>query len=610
MKSIKKSLELFRYNMSAIILFQLIYKIMALALFVPLFYMLLNYSVKLAEIPYLTSYNMDKYFTASSTYALLVISILICAMYFLINISAMIYAMEASHRKEKTNSVELLLKGFFNAIRIINPKNMGIAVYVLLVLPFTYTVTISGSLAGFKIPEVFLKYIRENKYMFFGIIAVYMLICFIEVFVIFTINYYSLYKLSYRESVIMGKKLIKHHRFKVLFGIIMWNLGITLCLFLLEGVLASAFVGLLKTVLPVKRTYFFIRNVVQIGFMILYIIFSLISTPLIYSYICTTFYELEKDDGYKEYEKVQKKRERTNFNLEKKRKRDRITMVSMISVGLILNGFYIYLSITNKVSLNIAYPQNASVTAHRGDSEHAPENTLEAIMLAVENHADIVEIDVRQTKDGEFIIMHDESLERTTGVDRIVGDVEIGFVKHLDAGIWFSEEYKNTRIPTLEEVLVYGKENNVFLNIELKPADTDENYEEGVLALIEKYEYFDDCMLASTDYELLKRMKQLNEDVQTLYILKMAFGDFGDMEYVDAFSVRHNFISKEMVNNIHKNGKRIYAWTINTEESIKKVLLMNVDGVISDNPYEAKEIIYNANNSLITDWFERLVKEY
>lgn len=101
MKSIKKSLELFRYNMSAIILFQIIYKIMALALFVPLFYMLLNYSVKLAEIPYLTSYNMDRYFTAPSTYALLVIAVLIFALYFLINISAMIYAMEASHRRRK-----------------------------------------------------------------------------------------------------------------------------------------------------------------------------------------------------------------------------------------------------------------------------------------------------------------------------------------------------------------------------------------------------------------------------------------------------------------------------------------------------------------------------
>lgn len=225
------------------------------------------------------------------------------------------------HTGGENKSCGAFVKGLFNALRIINPKNMGIAVYVLLVLPFTYTVTISGSLAGFKIPEVFLKYIRENKYVFFGIIAVYMLICFIEVFVIFTINYYSLYKLSYRESVIMGKKLIKHHRFKVLFGIIMWNIVITLCLFLFEGVLASAFIGLLKTVLPVKRAYFFIRNVVQIGFMFLYIIFSLVSTPLIYSYICSSFYELEQDKGYKEYEKVQRKRGNTNFNLEKKRKR-------------------------------------------------------------------------------------------------------------------------------------------------------------------------------------------------------------------------------------------------------------------------------------------------
>ena len=205
----------------------------------------------------------------------------------------------------------------------------------------------------------------------------------------------------------------------------------------------------------------------------------------------------------------------------------------------------------------------------------------------------------------------EDTLRRILTVEGALDETTGGMVKFVEE---FNEELYCNQYVTENCIgslrCAYGKENDVFLNIELKPADTDENYEEGVLALIEKYEYIDDCMLASTDYELLKRMKQLNEDVQTLYIMKMAFGNFGDMEYIDAFSVRHNFISKEMVNNVHKNGKLIYAWTINTEESIKKVLLMNVDGVISDNPYEAKEIIYNANNSLITDWFERLVKEY
>lgn len=610
MKSIKNSLHLFRYNVVAIIFFEIIYRIIALAVFVPVIYSLLNYSVKFADIPYLTTENMDLYFKSPSTYGLFFIGVIFFAFFILIDISALIYAMEASFRCEKINSLEMLFMGILNSIRIINPKNMGIAVYVILVIPFIYTVTISGTIAGFKIPEVFIRFVSENKLIFLIIAVIYLILCLVEIFFIFAINYYSLYKLNYRESVVMSKKTIKHHKLKLLFGIIMWNLIITVLLFLFQGVLSSALIGLIKHILPYKKAYFVVRDVLKISFIILYIVFSMLATPFIYAYICNTFHELEDTGTYEEYIKVLEKRENENADNAKKKKRDMRTYAALIILALVLNGVYIYLGVNNKVSLNIAYSTNASVTAHRGDSEHAPENTMEAIKLAVENQADIVEIDVRQTKDGEFVIMHDESLERTAGVDKAVGEVEMGFVEHLDAGEWFSSEYKNTRIPTLEEVLIYGKENDVFLNIELKPADTDENYVEGVLALIEKYDYTNDCFIASSDYDLIKEVKKQNDEIQTLYILKMAFGDFGDMEYVDAFSVRHNFISREMVNNIHRNGKKIYAWTINTEESIKKVLLMDVDGVISDDPYQAKKIIYGANDSLVTDWFERLMKEY
>lgn len=90
----------------------------------------------------------------------------------------------------------------------------------------------------------------------------------------------------------------------------------------------------------------------------------------------------------------------------------------------------------------------------------------------------------------------------------------------------------------------------------------------------------------------------------------MAFGEFGDMEYVDIFSIRHNFISNDIVRDIHKNGKEIYAWTVNNENDIKELLLLDVDSVITDYPYETKDIIYNANDTIISDWIERIVNEY
>ncbi len=609
MRSLKRSLKMFRYNVAAIILFELIYKILSLAILAPLIYYLLNYSVKCAGIPYLTTANMNLYLQAPSTYGILFLILLAVSMHILVDISALIYAMEASHREDKTNPFELLLKGFFNAIRIINPRNMPIILYIMFVLPFINTVFISGSIASIKIPEVFARFILQNKTLITCVGVVYLAACIWAMFYVFTLNYFAIYKVGYRDAVRMSKKTVKKHRFKVLFGIIVWNMVITALLFLLEGTLASAVLRLLTPIISYKQLYFVFRNIVRVSFVILYLIFSLLSTPLIYAYICNSFYEMEGDIGFEEYEKILKKREE-KWDYPSVGKKKKLTAVLVVILSLALNGFYAYLSLSNRVGLRIAYPTRASVTAHRGDSEHAPENTMSAIALAVENQADMIEIDVRQTKDGQFVIMHDESLKRTTGVDKNVEDVTFDFIQHLDAGSWYSDAYIGEKVPTLEEVLDFGQENDVFLNIELKPEDTNVNYAQGVMALIEQYDYVGNCYVASANYGILQEMKQINQDIQTLYIMKMAFGDFGDMQDIDAFSIRHNFISSEIVRDIHKQGKLVYGWTINTEESIKSLLLLDVDGVITDDPYETKQIIYNANDSLLTDIMQRLIKEY
>ncbi len=92
--------------------------------------------------------------------------------------------------------------------------------------------------------------------------------------------------------------------------------------------------------------------------------------------------------------------------------------------------------------------------------------------------------------------------------------------------------------------------------------------------------------------------------------MTMVYGEIGDMQYVDGFSVRHNYVNKELVQSIHRNDKEIYVWTVNNEKKIKELLLLNVDNIITDNPYETKEIIYSANDTLLTDWLERLVEDY
>lgn len=609
MKTLKKNFRLFQYNFTSIVFFEIIYKLLSMAVLIPFIYAIVNYSIELAGIGYVSARTLGKYLRSPSTYILFLCIVLLVSMYLLINISALIYAMDSSHRQEKTHALILLFKGLGNAVRVVNPKNMGIILYVILLLPFTYTVMITGSVVNIKIPEFVNQFLARHHILLFLALGVYLLLCIISMRRIFSLNYYTLYKLNYKDSVMQSRKIVKRKIIHIFFGVLFLNMLLTIILFLLEGTLTTVVAGVLKKVISFKKLNFVLTILIQIFFVILYLIFSVISTPLIYSYICTEFYELEGDHIYEEYEAVKQRRKKELSPVQQKKKNQKIT-AGMVLVALLLNGTYIYLSLSNRVNLNIMYPTRALVTAHRGDSANAPENTMAAFQLAVENQADIIELDVRQTKDGMYIIMHDENLKRTIGVNHRVGDVDFEYIEGLDAGTKFSEAYAGERIPTLEEVLIFAKEQDVFLNIELKPAKTDTNYEQGIVEMLEEYDMLGQCVVASADYDVLKNVKQLNPDIQTVYIMNMAIGEFGDMEYVDIFSIKHTFISANMVKNIHKNGKEVYAWTVDNENDIKELLMLDVDSIITDDPYQTKEIIFNANDTILSDWLKRLVEEY
>lgn len=613
MKNFKDGIALLKFNLSSIILFEIIHKIISVAILAPIVYSILNFSIDIAGLNYLYSGTMMQYFTKPSTYACFFLIILLLAMFFLINICGIICAMDYSKREEKTNPLVILFRGVFNAFRVISPRNMGIIFYVLAVLPVTFSVMISGSLFGIRLPEFFKQFIKVNERTISILLIVYVVICIITVFRIFALNYFTLHKFKFSQAVTLSKRVMRHHAMGVFLGVIFLNIVLIGVMFALETVFALAAKGVLSNFISSKALSFGVDIAAEIIFFVVYITFSIISTPLIYSYICACFYRFEEECDNEEVS--QRRRERLEDIKENKRKKDtikhnRIAYGALVVMGVLLNGFYIYLSINNRVELDVYYSTRALVTAHRGDSKHAPENTMAAIALAVENQADIIEIDVRQTKDGVLVLMHDESLLRTTGVDKLVGEVDYEYVVTLDPGSDFSEEYAGERVPNLREVLEYGRENDLFYNIELKPEDYYEGYVENIVALIEEYEYEDSCVVASSDQDTLMKVKMLNPDIKTICILYAVYGNLQDMEFVDGYSVRHNFVNKELVSKIHSFGKDIYVWTVNSETKIKKLLLLDVDSIITDVPYEAKEIIYNANESLFTDWLGRLIEEY
>ena len=276
-------------------------------------------------------------------------------------------------------------------------------------------------------------------------------------------------------------------------------------------------------------------------------------------------------------------------------------MISSIVLGTIfIDGLY-----KGKYNLNIEYVRKMEVTAHRGASVKYPENTMAAFVGAKKQGADWAELDVQQTKDKQIIVSHDTNLKRVTGVDKDVINMTYSEIEKLDAGKFKDVKFVGEKIPLLEEVIDYAKENNLKLNIELKPTGKEKDFEKQVVDLIKEKEFVDDCVITSQVYEVLENVKKVDKDIETVYVMSIAYGDITKLKYADHFSVEASNVSTELVKKVHKEGKQLYVWTVNTKESIESMVEYNVDNIITDDvPLAQKTIEESRQSNLINEFIK------
>ncbi len=241
------------------------------------------------------------------------------------------------------------------------------------------------------------------------------------------------------------------------------------------------------------------------------------------------------------------------------------------------------------------------ITAHRGASIKYPENTMAAFRGAKKLGADWIELDVQQTKDKQIVVSHDTNLSRVTGVNKDIIDMNYSEIKKLDAGSFFNKKFKGEKIPLLKEVLEFAKKNNIRLNIELKPTGKEKNFEKQVVDLIKEYNFEDRCVVTSQVYNVLKKIKKYDKDIKTVYVMSIAIGKITDAKYADAFSIEATNVTETQVSRVHNAGKELYAWTVNKEESINKMIDMNVDNIITDNIKLGVDLVEKSKRTNIED---------
>jgi glycerophosphoryl diester phosphodiesterase len=231
------------------------------------------------------------------------------------------------------------------------------------------------------------------------------------------------------------------------------------------------------------------------------------------------------------------------------------------------------------------------ITAHRGASGLAPENTMVAMVKAMEIGSDFSELDVQETADGMIVLMHDDSLQRTTGLEAGMWERTFDELNSLEAGAWFSEEFKGEPIPTLKSIIdsVRGK---MKLNIELKMNGHQKLLTEKVVKIVEEENFIDKCILTSFDFSEVRKIRQLNKTIKIGYIFsKMPEDEDVFTADVDLLSVNKKLVTEDFVKKAHANNKEVHVWTVNQAEDMHKLITLGVDNIITNYPNVLKEIL-------------------
>lgn len=567
--------------------FELAYKLVAFAVIFPIVLFAINLLMKIAGVNYLT----NEYIQRAMTHPVVIFAIFLAMGIFVFYCTYEMTYLSVCFETKRTSCNASVVDIFYNSYKVFKnvfkPRHIGLSIfYFISILASNVTVWFNVLYSETNTNLIKMYIIRNHWYIKAEVIFMFVIIYAIVIPGIYAMNICMMEGLGFREAYKKSARMVKKHPMGTISALVVYNLvmlaiiGITYVLisvFLVAGVkiLNMAYLGnaIFLSALRTER-------------LIIKCILVCVAIPLSFSAISHMYYKTDVDDITFEFTDIQ----------EGPAKRRKIIYSIVLTAAVVADAFYLIMTFNNNPFENVAIFHETKVMAHRGASTETPENTMAAFQKAIDDMADYIELDVQLTSDGEVIVMHDSNAYRTTGVDENIVNMTYKEVRRLDAGSWYSDEYKGEKVPGLREVLELAQ-GKIKLNIELKPADNGEELARKTVALIEKYNMENDCVITSFSSSALSAAKSCDENIRVGYILSAAYGDYYDMKNIDFFSVNAAFLSKRTIDAIHNSGKQVYAWTVNNKDSIKNLTNKGVDGVITDNPVLARETIYSRDTS-------------
>ncbi|WP_371785034.1 glycerophosphodiester phosphodiesterase [Streptosporangium subroseum] len=250
-----------------------------------------------------------------------------------------------------------------------------------------------------------------------------------------------------------------------------------------------------------------------------------------------------------------------------------------------------------------APPSTVANVAHRGASAYAPENTVAAFELAQAQHADVFELDVQETKDHQLVLMHDTTLARTTNVEGVfpdrapwkVDDLTLAEIRKLDAGSWFASKYKGEPVPTLGEALHAMSGSRLDLLLEIKSPELYRGIEARVADELRDNPSWlssDRVTVQSFDWD---SMRTFHKDLPQVPIGLLGTPTTAELpelaEFAGHINPPYNALTPGYVKRVHALRMEVFAWTVDSPETMRRLISYGVDGIITNKPDVLRKLI-------------------
>ncbi|MCK5805644.1 MAG: hypothetical protein KAI66_22620 [Lentisphaeria bacterium] len=229
------------------------------------------------------------------------------------------------------------------------------------------------------------------------------------------------------------------------------------------------------------------------------------------------------------------------------------------------------------------------IEAHRGDSAHAPENTIVAFRQAIDLGAGWIELDIHQCAGGDFVVMHDTTVDRTSDGEGAIADLTLAQLRSLDIGAWRGAQFAGERIPTLRETLELVQRAGVHLNIEIKELSQGETSARQLAALLDEYPSQDGLqhVVSSFNLEALLDLDRIGAEVPLAYL-----GGKEGFEILQSamqhglpwVHLQYEGVSRDLVLRAHAAGIRVMVWTMDRGDLYAYFARAGVDKICTNDP--------------------------